>query len=144
MRAATPGGGARANTRRLRVLMSRTLEIDPRLTWTTIVAGAALPRRPAPGPHLTHLANLFAEADGYHDRRYAMGIYRRAAAPVCLTVSTLVANALWPGSPFGEDVSNRNILYEAMRLLPPRGTCCATGRPSTRPSTAASGTATTS
>lgn len=104
---------------RLRILMSRTLEIDPKLTWTTIVAGAALPRRPAPGPQLTQLANLFAEARGYHDRRYAMGIYRRAAAPVCFTVSTLVANALWLGSPFGDDVSNRNILYEAMRLLPP-------------------------
>ncbi|MEU3371169.1 cytochrome P450 [Streptomyces sp. NPDC006711] len=104
---------------RLRVLMSRTLEIDPRLTWTTIVAGAALPLRPAPGPRLTHLANLFAEAGSYHDRRYAMGIYRRAAAPVCFTVSTLVANALWLGSPFDDDVSNSAILHEAMRLLPP-------------------------
>ncbi|MFG2718929.1 cytochrome P450 [Streptomyces sp. NPDC048416] len=109
----------RDDPRRLRVLMSRTLEIDPRITWTTIVAGAALPLRPSPGPQLTHLANLFAEARGYHDRRYAMGIYRRAAAPVCFTVSTLVANALWLGSPFGEDVSNSSIIYEAMRLLPP-------------------------
>ncbi|WP_338702547.1 cytochrome P450 [Streptomyces sp. Q6] len=104
---------------RLRILMSRKLEIDPRLTWSTIVAGAALPFRPEPGPHLTHIANLFAEASGYHDRRYAMGMYRRAAAPVCFTVSTLVANALWLGSPFDAETSNRNILYEAMRLLPP-------------------------
>ncbi|MBO1332177.1 cytochrome P450 [Streptomyces sp. VRA16 Mangrove soil] len=104
---------------RLRILMSRKLEIDPRLTWSTIVAGAALPFRPEPGPHLTHIGNLFAEARGYHDRRYAMGMYRRAAAPVCFTVSTLVANALWLGSPFDEETSNRNILYEAMRLLPP-------------------------
>ncbi|GAA1376918.1 cytochrome P450 [Streptomyces beijiangensis] len=104
---------------RLRILMSRKLEIDPKLTWSTIVAGAALPFRPEPGPQLTHMANLFAEARGYHDRRYAMGMYRRAAAPVCFTVSTLVANALWLGSPFDEGVSNRNILYEAMRLLPP-------------------------
>ncbi|MGH4031276.1 cytochrome P450 [Actinomycetota bacterium Odt1-20B] len=108
---------------RLRILMSRKLEIDPRLTWTTIVAGAALPRRPKPGPgpglQLTHIARLFAEAGSYHDRRYAMGMYRRAAAPVCFTVSTLVANALWLGSPFDDHASNRNILYEAMRLLPP-------------------------
>ncbi|MGW6685621.1 cytochrome P450 [Streptomyces sp. NPDC054961] len=104
---------------RLRILMSRKLEIDPKLTWTTIVAGALLPGRPKPGPHLTHIANLFAEAGGYHDRRYAMGMYRRAAAPVCFTISTLVANALWLGSPFDDGVSNRNILYEAMRLLPP-------------------------
>lgn len=48
-----------------------------------------------------------------------MGLYRRAAAPVCFTVSTLVANALWLGVPFGDDTSNRNILHEAMRLLPP-------------------------
>lgn len=48
-----------------------------------------------------------------------MGLYRRAAAPVCFTVSTLVANALWLGSPFDDDTSNQNILYEAMRLLPP-------------------------
>ncbi|MCX5150307.1 cytochrome P450 [Streptomyces sp. NPDC048550] len=104
---------------RLRILMSRTLEIDPKLTWSTIVAGAALPRRPRPGPHLTHIGSLFAEAEGYHDRRYAMGMYRRAAAPVCFTVSTLVANALWLGSPFDDGDSNRNVLYEAMRLLPP-------------------------
>ncbi len=104
---------------RLRILMSRKLEIDPKLTWTTITVGAALPGRPAPGPHLTHTANLFAEAEGYHDRRYAMGMYRRLAAPVCFTISALVANALWLGSPFDEGVPNRNLLYEALRLLPP-------------------------
>ncbi|WP_328764164.1 MULTISPECIES: cytochrome P450 [unclassified Streptomyces] len=109
----------RDDPHRLRILMSRTLEIDPKLTWSTIVAGAALPRRPRPGPHLTHIAGLFAEAEGYHDRRYAMGMYRRAAAPVCFTVSTLVANALWLGAPFDDGDSNRNILHEAMRLLPP-------------------------
>ncbi|WP_172385118.1 cytochrome P450 [Streptomyces sp. MNP-20] len=104
---------------RLRVLMSRLLEIDTKVTWTTIVTGAALPRRPRPGPHLTQLANLVAEAETYQDRRYAMGMYRRAAAPVCFTVSTLVANALWLGSPFDDSASDRAVLYEAMRLLPP-------------------------
>lgn len=33
---------------RLRVLMDRALELTPKLTWTVIAAGAALPGRPAP------------------------------------------------------------------------------------------------
>ncbi|MGW3010195.1 cytochrome P450 [Streptomyces sp. NPDC001219] len=105
---------------RLRILMSRNLELTPKLTWTVIAAGAALPgrvsRRKAP---LTAIAGLTADAVGYHERRYAMGMYRRAAAPVCFTVSTLVTNALWLGSPFDPETPNRHILYEAMRLLPP-------------------------
>lgn len=105
---------------RLRILMSRNLELTPKLTWAVIAAGAALPgrigRRGAP---LTAVANLTADATGYHERRYAMGMYRRAAAPVCFTVSTLVANALWLGSPFDPETPNRHILHEAMRLLPP-------------------------
>ncbi|MGW2920801.1 cytochrome P450 [Streptomyces angustmyceticus] len=105
---------------RLRILMSRNLELTPKLTWTVIAAGAALPgrvgRRNAP---LTAIAGLTADATGYHERRYAMGMYRRAAAPVCFTVSTLVTNALWLGSPFDPETPNRHILYEAMRLLPP-------------------------
>ncbi|MBB4894429.1 hypothetical protein FHS39_003487 [Streptomyces olivoverticillatus] len=109
----------RGDPYRLRILMSRKLEIDTKLTWTTIVVGAALPGRPKPGPRLTHTAHLVAEAEGYQDRRYAMGMYRRLAAPVCFTISTLVANALWLGAPFDEGVPSRNILYEAMRLLPP-------------------------
>ncbi|MYW01860.1 cytochrome P450, partial [Streptomyces sp. SID3343] len=52
-------------------------------------------------------------------RRYAAGLYRRVAAPVCLGVSALVANALWLGSPFDADASNRHIVLEALRLLPP-------------------------
>ncbi|MFJ2738687.1 cytochrome P450 [Streptomyces sp. NPDC087440] len=106
---------------RLRILMSRNLELTTKLTWSVIAAGAAFPRplRARPGRELTALARRTAEAGNYHDRRYAMGMYRRAAAPVCFTVSTLVANALWLGSPFDESVPNRNILYEAMRLLPP-------------------------
>ncbi|GAA3487662.1 cytochrome P450 [Streptomyces cremeus] len=106
---------------RLRILMSRNLELTTKLTWSVIAAGAALPRplRARPGHELTALARRTAEAGNYQDRRYAMGMYRRAAAPVCFTVSTLVANALWLGSPFDPSVPNRNILYEAMRLLPP-------------------------
>ncbi|MEW2625504.1 cytochrome P450 [Streptomyces sp. NPDC048106] len=105
--------------RRLRMLMSRTLELTPKLTWSVIAVGAALPGRPRPGDRLTALGERTAHARGYHDRRYAMGMYRRAAAPVCFTVSTLVANALWLGAPFAEGTPNRNIVYESLRLLPP-------------------------
>jgi hypothetical protein len=104
---------------RLRILMDRALELTPKLTWTVIAVGAALPGRLRPGAPVSAIAGLTAEAGSYSDRRYAMGLYRRAAAPVCFTVSTLVANALWLGSPFDDGTSNRNILYEAMRLLPP-------------------------
>ncbi|MFF6789994.1 cytochrome P450 [Streptomyces filamentosus] len=105
---------------RLRILMSRNLELTPKLTWAVIAAGAALPGRPGRrGEPLTGLARLTADAAGYQDRRYAMGLYRRAAAPVCFTVSALVANALWLGSPFDPATPNRHLLYEAMRLLPP-------------------------
>jgi len=104
---------------RLRMLMSRNLELTTKLTWSVIAVGAALPGWPRPGDRLTGLAGRAAQAVGYQDRRYAMGMYRRAAAPVCFTVSTLVANALWLGSPFDDATSNRNILHEALRLLPP-------------------------
>ncbi|GHE10354.1 cytochrome P450 [Streptomyces alanosinicus] len=105
---------------RLRILMSRNLELTPKLTWAVIAAGAALPwRAGGRGESLTAIAGLTAEAAGYHERRYAMGMYRRAAAPVCFTVSTLVANALWLGSPFDPGTPNRHILCETMRLLPP-------------------------
>lgn len=102
---------------RLRVLMDRMLELTPKLTWLVIAAGAVPSVRLPPGA--SDIASLAASAKTYHDRRYAMGLYRRTAAPVCFTISTLVANALWLGSPFDNDTSNRNILYEAMRLLPP-------------------------
>jgi hypothetical protein len=104
---------------RLRLLMSRALELTPKLTWSVIAVGAALPGWPRPAEHLTGLAGRAAEAVGYQDRRYAMGIYRRAAAPVCFTVSTLVANALWLGAPFDDATPNRHIIHEALRLLPP-------------------------
>ncbi|WP_405679308.1 cytochrome P450 [Streptomyces sp. NBC_01511] len=108
-----------ADPRRLRLLMSRNLELTPKLTWSVIAVGAALPGWPRPGDALTGLAARGAEATGYQERRYAMGIYRRAASPVCFTVSTLVANALWLGAAFDEDTSHRNIIYESLRLLPP-------------------------
>ncbi|MER8018255.1 cytochrome P450 [Streptomyces griseoluteus] len=105
---------------RLRVLMSRYLELTPKLTWTVIALGAALPGWPRPGDEgLTGLAARTAKATGYQERRYAMGMYRRAAAPVCFTVSTLVANALWLGAPFDDATPNRNIILESLRLLPP-------------------------
>jgi hypothetical protein len=104
---------------RLRMLMSRNLELTTKLTWSVIAVGAALPGWPRPSGRLTGLAARAAEATGYHDRRYAMGIYRRAAAPVCFTISTLVANALWLGAPFDDATPNRNIIHESLRLLPP-------------------------
>ncbi|MFH7334214.1 cytochrome P450 [Streptomyces sp. KHY 26] len=105
--------------RRLRMLMSRTLELTPKLTWSVIAVGAALPGWPRPDDRLTGLGARTAQARGYHERRYAMGMYRRAAAPVCFTVSTLVANALWLGAPFDDGTPNRNIIHESLRLLPP-------------------------
>ena len=92
---------------RLRILMDRTLELTPKLTWIVIALGAALPRRLPPGT--SAIAGMTAEAGTYGERRFGMGMYRRTAAPACFTISTLVANALWPGFPFDEDV----------RLLPP-------------------------
>jgi len=103
--------------RRLRFLMDRVLELTPKLTWAVIATGALFPLTLQ--PEASAIAASVAHAAGYHERRYAMGLYRRTAAPVCFTISTLVANALWLGSPFDDDWSNRNILYEALRLLPP-------------------------
>lgn len=71
------------------------------------------------GPPVTSIAGPTADATTYGDRRYAMGLYRRAAAPVCCTVSTLVANAYWLGAPFDDETPNEHILYESTRLPPP-------------------------
>jgi hypothetical protein len=103
--------------RRLRFLMNRILELTPKFTWAVIGMGALWPVRLR--PEASAIAASVAQASGYHDRRYAMGLYRRTAAPVCFTISTLVANALWLGAPFEEQWSNRSILHEALRLLPP-------------------------
>lgn len=107
----------RNDPHRLRVLMSRVLELTPKLTWTVIAVGAL--RRFRLRDDASVVAGMPAATTNYHDRRYAMGLYRRTVAPVCFTISTLVANALWLGSPFDDSMSNTNILYEAMRLLPP-------------------------
>ena len=103
--------------RRLRFLMDRILELTPKLTWAVVATGALFPLRPR--SQASALAVATAAATSYHDRRYAMGMYRRTAAPVCFTISTLVANAIWLGAPFGDGLSNRHILYETLRLLPP-------------------------
>nr|WKF60810.1 Epi-isozizaene 5-monooxygenase/(E)-beta-farnesene synthase [Paraburkholderia busanensis] len=103
--------------RRLRFLMNRILELTPALTWAVIGMGAVRSLKLRDGA--SSLASLSATATSYGDRRYAMGLYRRTAAPICFTISTLVANALWLGSPFDDHASSRNILYEALRLLPP-------------------------
>ncbi|MBB5157136.1 cytochrome P450 [Saccharopolyspora phatthalungensis] len=104
---------------RLKVLVDRALELTPKLTWTVIVAGAALPGRLRPTDPASTVAGFTANASSYQERRRAMGLYRRVAAPICFTVAALVTGALWLGSPFDEDVSNEHILLEALRLLPP-------------------------
>ncbi|AEW96741.1 MULTISPECIES: cytochrome P450 [Streptomycetaceae] len=106
-----------ADPYRLRVLVDRKLELTTKLTWSVIATGAARPL--SPEPSLSRLGGLTTAAGTYNDRRHAMGLYRRAAAPVCFTVSTLVANALWLGAPFDDDTPNLHILLESMRLLPP-------------------------
>ncbi|MCD0482565.1 cytochrome P450 [Streptacidiphilus sp. ASG 303] len=102
---------------RLKVLVDRRLEWTPKLTWAVIAGGAALPRDRGTGRPASRLAAATA-APTYGERRHAMGMYRRAAAPVCFTVSALVANALWLGAPFADDVPNRHIIHESLRLLP--------------------------
>lgn len=105
---------------RLRVLVDRRLELTPKLTWAVIAAGAARPVAPAAGHlPLSGLAGLVTSAENYAARRHAMGLYRRAAAPVCFTVSALVTNALWLGAPFDEGTPDTHILLESLRLLPP-------------------------
>ncbi|MBV2353239.1 cytochrome P450 [Streptomyces sp. J2-1] len=107
-----------ADPYRLRILMDRALELTTRLTWTAITLGAALPTSRRRAGH-THLGGLSLGAKTYAERRYGMGLYRRTAAPVCFTVSTLVANAMWLGAPFGDDTPNRHIIHESLRMLPP-------------------------
>ena len=104
---------------RFRVLVDRRLELTPKLTWSAVAAGAALFAKPGPQVPLSRLASLVYDATTYDDRRYAMYLYRRVAGPVCFTVAALAINALWLGWPFGDDVPNRNILLETLRLLPP-------------------------
>lgn len=107
-----------ADPYRLKVLVDRRLELTTKLTWTVIGAGAVR-RGPSPDSNRTNLSIFDSAAHTYAERRHALGLYRRAAAPVCFTVSTLVANALWLGAPFADDMPADNILHEAMRLLPP-------------------------
>ncbi|WP_331767562.1 cytochrome P450 [Embleya sp. NBC_00896] len=105
---------------RFRVLTDRRLERTPALARAAIRTSAVLPGKRDPDASMSQLAALtVTAAEDHGDRRYAMGLYRRVAAPVCLGVSALVANALWLGSPFGADASNRHIVLESLRLLPP-------------------------
>lgn len=101
---------------RFRVLVDRKLELTPKLTWSAVLAGAALFGNP--GTPLSNLADLVVTADGFAERRFAMYLYRRVAAPVCFTVAALVTNALWLGAPFDDRVTNRDVIHEALRLLP--------------------------
>ncbi|WP_345718633.1 cytochrome P450 [Kineosporia mesophila] len=115
----------------LRMFAGRSLQLLPHMTWTsaaTVVA--ACPRRPLPGPFhritgrsgpgdMSQLAAMSTGKVTYRDRRHAMVLYRRLAAPICLLISTLVTSAMWMGAPFDDDTPDDYILYEAMRLLPP-------------------------
>ncbi|MEU7044668.1 cytochrome P450 [Streptomyces varsoviensis] len=106
----------------LRLMADRRLEIAPKLTWAAVTTGAAVlgkPKRDEPLSKLSKLATLVLDAQNYRDRRRAMFLYRRMSAPTCFTVSALVTSALWLGAPFRDDTPNRNILLEALRLLPP-------------------------
>ncbi|MCC4604742.1 cytochrome P450 [Xanthomonas campestris pv. parthenii] len=101
----------------MRMVVDRLLVLAPPLTWAAISASALFPFRL--GPHASELATLTAAASTYEQRRFALGLYRRAAGPICIAISTLVTNAIWLASPFDPELSNRSILYETMRLLPP-------------------------
>ncbi|MGW1044362.1 cytochrome P450 [Streptomyces sp. NPDC002547] len=103
---------------RLKAMVDRRLELTPKLTWAVIAAGSAFPPRHHLGAKPSHLGAMLSEAGTYQERRHAMGLYRRAAAPVCFTVAALVTGALWLGAPFDDDVSNRHIIHETLRLLP--------------------------
>ncbi|WP_250305079.1 cytochrome P450 [Streptomyces sp. A 4/2] len=104
---------------RFRVLVDRRLELTPKLTWSAVTSGAALLRRPSHTEPLSKLATLVLDAAAYPDRRYAMYLYRRVAAPICFTVAALATNAVWLGAPFDDAVPNRHLIAEALRLLPP-------------------------
>ncbi len=99
-------------------MVDRRLELTPALTWAVIGAGAALPDRRRPPGAGSRLAAALAGARGLPERRHAMGMYRRAAAPVCFTVAALVTGAVWLGAPFGDGVSDRHLIHETLRLLP--------------------------
>ncbi|MFD6159938.1 cytochrome P450 [Nocardia sp. NPDC060256] len=104
---------------RFRLLVDRRLELTPKLTWSAVTSGAALIGRTSQQRPLSKLATQVFQANGFRDRRYAMYLYRRVAAPVCFTVAALVTSALWLASPLDPETSNRNILLETLRLLPP-------------------------
>lgn len=104
---------------RFRVLVDRRLELTPKLTWSAVTSGAALIGRTGSARPLSKLAEQVFRAGNLRDRRYAMYLYRRVAAPVCFTVAALVTSAVWLASPLPPEISNRNILLETLRLLPP-------------------------
>ncbi|WIX83236.1 cytochrome P450 [Amycolatopsis carbonis] len=104
---------------RLKVLVDRSLELTPKLTWTVVATGAALPGRPQPDDPLSSVAGLTANATGYQQRRRALFLYRRVAGPICFTIAATVTAVLWLGSPFDDDVPNAHLIHEALRMLPP-------------------------
>lgn len=105
--------------RRFRILVDRRLELSPKFTWSAVAAGAAALPEPRAGARMSNVASLVFQAAGYDERRYAMYLYRRVAAPICFTVAALATNALWLAGGIDDGTPSRNILHEALRLLPP-------------------------
>lgn len=103
---------------RFRILVSRKLELTPKATWGAVGAGAALLQAPGSDTHKSHVASLVFNTANYAERRHAMYLYRRVAAPICFTVAALATNALWLAGSLDDDTPNNHILHEALRLLP--------------------------
>ena len=104
--------------RRFRTLVDRRLELSPKVTWGAVFAGAALLPEPRESARHSHVARLVFSAKSYDERRHAMYLYRRVAAPVCFTVAALATNALWLAGSLDDDTPNQYILHEALRLIP--------------------------
>ncbi|MBT0768155.1 cytochrome P450 [Kineosporia sp. J2-2] len=103
----------------LRMLTGRGMHLLPHMTWTSFGAAVAALPEPAVQREISHLAVMATGKAGYRERRHAMVLYRRLAAPVCLLISTMITSALWLGAPFDDDVPDEHILHETLRLLPP-------------------------
>jgi len=103
------------------VLVDRRLELTPKLAWSAVVAGSAIlgraGRERAEGRpiSLRSFSRHRPTPSGETRCTSTAGRPRRCA----FTVASLVTNAVWLGAPFAEESSNRNILLEALRMLPP-------------------------
>jgi hypothetical protein len=108
---------------RLRLLSRRKLEASHAVSRTVLGTGALLPggRVSLDSDASSVAKHTFGKLETfrYRQKLHAMGLYRRMASPICNTVATLATNAIWLAAPFPPDTPNRDILLEALRLLPP-------------------------